>query len=451
MGSDPLHPAAAKSLDAAAEKLIGLLTQEPIEPQSDRGPFPTRKHVGETITDKDMIGEPLLGWSDISGRTVGRYFVANGRQISMKGEGYIELRRLADRLLRTKPFSTGLSPTFIEDEIFIWCRARFRSDTAESFTSYLLTRVGEEVRVHQVVVPIAAIEIERAFKLGDAHVISLTAEFFDRALAHTLTKVPADAQQHVVAHFAKLKKKHVGSTAVQLELYGEKRFVDDQAYSISSDMAAVLRFMSPPAMTATVAFPCFPTGEEHTPTRTIFEKSDGDGVAFHTGLLHSAMYNYRMPFADLDEMMKGGLAQLAIFFKPGSLTEHQRRVRGALLAFTRGVGSYDPNDRLMYAMTAAEHLLLRDASEPIQGNVGERMAFVIVKGADERKAVVSAFKRAYQLRSQYVHHLVSVEEDEALQAFFRNMWLLLFTVVSNMTRFDSQAEFLDAIDRVKFS
>lgn len=451
MSKEELHPKAAEALDSAAEKLVGMLVQEPLDINTEGGPFGTRKHVGETITDADMVGEPLLGWSDSSGRMVGRYFVLKRRQIALKGEDYVELRRLADRALRTKPFRECLSPTFVEDEIFIWCRARFRGERKENFSSYLLHRVKEEVRAHHIFVPIASIEIERPFKLGDVRVLTLSSEFFDKALAHSVARVPEDAKQHVVRHFEKLKRKHVGSTAIEIVLTGEKQFVEDQAYSTASDMAAVLRFLSPPALSATIAFPCYPTGEEHAPARTIFEKVEGDGIATHSALLHSAMYNYRMPFAELDEKMKGGLGNLALFFRSHSLTEHQKRVRGALLAYSRGVGSYDPNDRLLYAMTAAEHLLLRDASEPIQGNVGERMAFVISKAPDDRKAVVSTFKRAYQLRSQYVHHLVSVEDDEALQAFFRNMWVLLFTAVANMMKFDSQSDFLDAIDRVKFS
>jgi hypothetical protein len=445
-----LHPEAAKSLDAAAEKLMDLFAVEPLEVQTEGGPFSSRKHVGGPITDKDMIGEPLLGWSDITGNTVGRYFVLNRQQISLKGPDYVELRRLSDRVLATKPFRTGLSQTFVEDEIFIWCRARYRNEIEEGFSSYLLRRMGDEVRAHHLIVPIASIEIERPFKLGDVQVTTLSPELFDKALAYSRTKAPDDAQEHIAAHFDKLKRKHVGSAAVEVELTGEKRFVEDQAYAIASDMAAILRFLSPLALSSTVAFPCYPAGEEHMPSRTIFAR-EGDGLSIHSALLHNGIYNYKMSFSELDEKMRGGLANLAAFFGAAPLTEHQKRVRGALLAYSRGIGSYDPNDRLLYAMTAAEHLLLRDASEPIQGNVGERMAFVIFKAPDDRKAVVSTFKRAYQLRSQYVHHLVSVEDDEALQAFFRNMWLLLFAAVANMGKFKSQADFLDAIDRVKFS
>src|SRR5215213_6649159 len=105
----------------------------------------------------------------------------------------------------------------------------------------------------------------------------------------------------------------------------------------------------------------------------------------------------------------------------------------------------------MCAMSAAEHLLLRDASEPVQGNVADRMAFLIGSGRTERQKIVSSFKRSYQLRSKYVHHLNDVEDEEALEDFFVFMWRMLFSAVAGMHRFGDHSTFLDEIDKVKFS
>jgi hypothetical protein len=445
------HPEAAKSLDQLAEGLIGRFECRSLQPQAEGGPFPTRKTVGETITDADIIGEPLLGWSDWSGRYVGRYFVLDRQEISLKGESYAALRRLAERIARTKPFKGKLSQQFVEDEVFIWCRAKYRGDSNEAFSDYMTKRAHDEIRSHHLIVPIASIEIEHPFKLGDVRVITLRPDFFAGARAAAEREAPKEGLPYILEHLKEFEKEFLGWTAIEMDLTGERQFVMDEIHAIASDMAAVLRFFTPAAVSATIASPCFPAGGEHIPKRTIIDVHAGGGLSIHGGLLYTALYNHRMPHADLDERMKGGLANLAQFFRRAELTEHQKRVRGALFAYSRGIASYDRNDRLIYAMTAAEHLLLRDASEPIQGNVGERMAFLIANDADSRKAVVASFKAAYALRSKYVHHLASVEEDAALQSFFTNMFVMLFTVVQNMPRFTTHSDFLDEIDRVKFS
>jgi hypothetical protein len=94
---------------------------------------------------------------------------------------------------------------------------------------------------------------------------------------------------------------------------------------------------------------------------------------------------------------------------------------------------------------------LKDAGEPIQQNVGERIAFLIDENPQNRKHIVSNFKKAYQLRSSYVHHLNSVNDEQTLQDFYRNTFLLLYVVIADMKSHTNHAEFLDYIDNKKFS
>ncbi len=175
------------------------------------------------------------------------------------------------------------------------------------------------------------------------------------------------------------------------------------------------------------------------------------GFGMTSGIVHHAMHNYCMTFAELDEKMRMGFSKLAIFFDGTKLNDHQQRVRGALMSYSRGIGSFDQDDRLVYAMTAAEHLLLKDGNEPIQGNVGERMAFIIEQDVAGRKRVAATFKQAYALRSKYVHHYRSIDDQTVLGEFFYDMYRLLFVAISNMDRVPSQAAFFEMLDNAKFS
>jgi hypothetical protein len=72
------------------------------------------------------VGEPLLAWSDLSGKISGRYFVHDRQEIALRDEGFRQLRRLVEKVLRTRPFSRGFSESFIEEETFRWWRATIR-------------------------------------------------------------------------------------------------------------------------------------------------------------------------------------------------------------------------------------------------------------------------------------------------------------------------------------
>jgi hypothetical protein len=452
MDANQIHPKAKEALDTAGEDLLTTLAVKPLQGAGGTDPFPTRKHLGPTITEADMIGEPLASWSDASGRTLGRWFVEDGQEISLTGEAYVGLRRVAERFLRTKPFTEGLSNEFVEEEIFLWCRARFRKQTRELLTDAIGRRAIEEIRDHHLLVPLSSLEIERPFKLGNVAVTFLPPKMFDDALEHAKSRLPQESHGPIGERMAEFKRKLGGAAAVEIRLRGETRYVQDRAYSVATEMAAVLRFLSPAAVSHVLAFPCFPAGGEHTPTRTILTVSSKGGIAISEGVIHGGgIYNYRMTFADLDERMRAGMTQLALFFNGKELNDHQQRVRGALFSYSRGIASFDPNDRLIYAMTALEHLLLRDTSEPIQASVGDRMAFLIGPDAAARKQVVSNFKKAYQLRSRYVHHLASVENEEVMQTFFLNAFQIMFVAIANMTRFESHSEFLNRLDDAKYA
>lgn len=446
-----LHPGAAAAFDADGDRLVGLLRASPVKP-GQRGSFTSRIPVGPTITDQDMVDEPLMEHVDPQGEILSRYFFDKKRRVGLEGDAYLELRRFVDKAGRTKPFSDGLSREFLEKEAFKWCRAKFRDPGKPPLSAHLLDLYRAEVKSRRVLVPIIGIEFEKPFILGDVRVSNIRNDIFDRGLAYTLGVRPAEDHDDIKNGIEHLRKKHLGWTAVEVVVRGEERFAYDRAFAIASDMAAVFRFMTPAAVRSNLPFPCFAADKSRVPTRAAYMVDDETGgLGMTSGIVHNAMHNYCMSFAELDEKMKLGFNRLAMFFDGTKLNDHQLKVRGALMAFSRGIGSFNQDDRLVYAMTAAEHLLLKDGNEPIQGNVGERMAFIIEQDVQARKKVAATFKQAYALRSKYVHHYRSIDDQAVLDEFFFNMYRLLFIAVSKMDRVPSQAAFFEMLDDAKFS
>ncbi|MET1111140.1 MAG: hypothetical protein ABWX67_06395 [Allosphingosinicella sp.] len=444
-----LHAGAAKAIDTDGQALLAMRVTRPVEVASAPA-FESRRESVETITEADLIGEPLLAWSDLAGKVVARYFVQNGHEVALRDDGFRQLRRLVEKILGTRPFSQGVSENFVEEEVFKWWRATLRGETEGPLSAHLLDITASSVRPHRLLVPLSSIEIERAFILGDALVTPIDSAMFERMGAKAAAKFPDSADQ--IREACKRMRHELGHlTAVGVEIIGELEFARDKAREVAFDMASVLRFMSPAAVSWNITFGCFPHGCDLAPSTTVIEMTDGEISTVSTGMLHSGFFNWKVPFAELDELMKQGFRNCAAFFEKAPLSEFKQRVKKAIDAYSQGVASYDTANRLIYAMSAAEHLLLRDASEPIQTGVGERMAFLIATEAEDRRATVGNFKKAYALRSKQVHHLGGVDDEEVLATFFRNMWVMLFQAMQAMPRFEKHSDFLDAIDRVKFT
>jgi hypothetical protein len=104
-------------------------------------------------------------------------------------------------------------------------------------------------------------------------------------------------------------------------------------------------------------------------------------------------------------------------------------------------------------LVTLESLLLKGSSEPIQQNVGERMAFALSPNRLVRMKIVSNFKQVYDLRSKFLHHGNDVESVhvDALQEFMLNVWNCLRLVIHSHNKFQTREQLIEAIDNVKFA
>lgn len=439
-----LHPDAAASIDADGEALLRVAETGSLRRQSS-SEFKSRQTAAETITDADIVGEPLLTSADITGRTTSRYFPRDGKLVALRGEGYAALRRLVEKVRNARPFKEGLSEEFVEVEIFKWWRARLRHETDKSLSAQLLETCAAAVKRHKILVPLANIEIERAFVLGEVLVTPIGTALFDASETQSLARFPERADD-IRASSQQLRRDFAHLTGVCADVIGEHDYAQARAMAVATDIADVLRFMSPAAISWDIVFACMPVGMEHEPARTTFDVTGGELRLISSGMISRAPFRWRVSAAELDGHMNDGFRNCAVFFESRPLAGFEKRVKTAISAYSQGIATSDIRSRLIYAMSAAEHLLLRDENEPIQAAVGDRMAFMIAKTVEDRLAVVANFKKAYALRSKQVHHLAGVSDEETLSVFFTNMFLMLTNAMDNMPRFKEHQDFLKAID-----
>lgn len=109
----------------------------------------------------------------------------------------------------------------------------------------------------------------------------------------------------------------------------------------------------------------------------------------------------------------------------------------------------NPSDKLVYILVALESFLL--GNESIQNTISDGMAYFISSNKQERISIVENLKKAYGLRSKFIHHGETIEDLETLKEFMLNVWMFFSLVIQNANRFDNRKQFFKAIEDEKYS
>jgi len=95
-------------------------------------------------------------------------------------------------------------------------------------------------------------------------------------------------------------------------------------------------------------------------------------------------------------------------------------------------------------------LLLKNRTEPIQQNIGERLAFCI-GNVEQRKSVIQNVKKVYDIRSSFVHHGENLENQKTLIEFLLNVRIFFLQLLKIHDKFTQKSEFIGKIKEMKLS
>ena len=366
----------------------------------------------------------------------------------MQNEVYEKLRLLSERVAKISWVRNFLGQKYVEKVLFLWCRENFSLLEQASFTDFLTAKAKTVIKTQTVCVPIALMEIEEDFTFGPVEIISLTAEFIEeREQARMLMSSTQLDQTQLL--FADISKKIQGLAAIRFNMRGADNHVKLQCYNLAKDIIGLIRLYSTAAYNPWIVCPCDVLGLETAPSKTLLSYSDRD-FSFSEGSATSNLRHWRLSNFEIKNIRNRGLEVMARLVKTDNLSKFQSRVRSSLLTYSKGITSTDLGDRLVYTFSAMEALLIRDASEPIQQNLGERMAFLIEVDPTTRQAIVKNVKDAYAIRSRYIHYRIQISDEKALEIFIRNARATLDAAINNMDAFPTQTDFIDGTDRIKF-
>jgi len=448
MATFDFHPSARKAIDDRGTALLTKFQEHSIAPRPPPS-FPTERPIAATFTDKDVLGDLIFGEQDIIGNLVARYAGIEGKVYGLATDAYRDLRRLVDQVAKTPWVEEAVGKEFIEDQIFLWCRANFQSSALVSLASHLLSSASDSVSRFTVWVPVAHLEVEHTFEFGPVRIAPITAEMLDEREQKFAAKQPEHGTK-VKTYYDRLRREIQGRAAIVIELEAEAKHAQRRGLEVAEVVIALLRMYSPAAFVPRLVCTCAVVGSEYVPTTLVMSYGAGEAFTMARGMSKPTPHEWRISGKEWAAMRSQSLQSLPDLIYEAGLTDFQKRLRVSLLAYSKGTTLRDINDRLVYTLSALEGLLLRDGSEPIQQNLGERLAFALERDATRRQEIVQNVREIYQMRSRYIHHRASVVEEEAVEKFIASARALFDGAMANASKFKTAREFVEAIDRVKF-
>lgn len=445
-----LHPDSKRSLDDNATKLLSRVSARPRETiPVDPGSFPIERPVTSEVRFTGPIREALV---NSSGQTVAKMVASAEGNMGLFGDDYASMENLGKQFQKNAKLQNKVSIEFIVDKIFDWVMAEHRAKTPASMSDFVAKACHDVIDKFEITIPINELYIESEFSFGRVGMTTLQAGVFDEldqaAEKHDQTEKERAAGQQ---WRQKLRQRLQGRAAAVVTLEAERIRATQIAIDEATHSLGVLRLYHPAHLAPEATSYCTLLGHEHQITELVFARPEGRLPFISERVIGYVAKDWCISNQNLAEYRSMGFENLNDALKRDEKSQFEERVIDATLLYSEGVLKHSIRDRLMYYLAALESLLLKDRNEPLQQNIGDRLAFFIGENLEERRAVVANVKFVYEQRSSFLHHGEIIKLDERMDKFCHNLWLFFVKVAMSLRQYQTMAEFWKAIEDIKYS
>lgn len=448
-----LHPEAIEWLDRSANEIRQALEEIPREPLRTPNPrFEPDILPSGTLTEDDVRSIPYMEYIDQHTRQVVRVVFDTGtKAFQLSTTACRDLTSLSKRLASRPELRTLVGTSAIRRTLLLWLQESLDgADECPSCSDHLLDRLPSDIEDFEVWIPIAFLSVESELSLGRVTFKAISAALFDDWQRRYEQARPESERDAIRREMQRRRQRMQGLAAATLRVHAERDKAIEIALEAAERSTALLRFFSPETCTTAAASYIRPLGHENFQhyEAWILRPDGSPGYSAHK----LPPYPVYVVLSDekqkqLNDLGLRGLQELAATEKPSDL---QKRLLDALLIYSRSVIARDAVDKLVYVLVALESMLLRNNTEAIQQNAGERLAFAVGATAQERQRIATLVRNCYSYRSEFLHHGQTKEDREKVGEFLEYSWRFFRELIVKHQSFESKAELIDALDARKF-
>jgi hypothetical protein len=466
-----IHPSAIQNFNKKAQELISLI-KEFIENSTKKNSFPTDLYISANLTKDDIIGEVVESTINNNGETIEKFFRIKNKIYGLREEDYKELKKVSERIQLLPAFTKSISLSYIEEKLFEWVKSAFLSkDSNILFMEYFQNEAKVIIQSFSLWIPIANLGVENPFSIGKSEIIPLSKAKLDDWEATYLANLNPDSladldvkylenlnfeqiKKNLADTFHSIRKDYQGLACVVTTIEAEQKYAHDYALEQAQKITSILSILSGAVSVPNDKSFSQIKGSENISQAALFFEINNKITNISQGIIEkNSPRTFMINGEILQEMNTMGLGKISylLALEPEELRPFEKQVLTFLLLYSKASFTDEPIEKLVYILSALESILLRPDNEPIQQNLGERLAFFISDKLDERKAIVKNLRSVYGFRSKYIHHGSSSSELETIQEFLFFVFRFFIMLINNFHVFSQKEDFLNYIDDKKLS
>lgn len=414
-----IHPDARKSFDEKANILLQQVISDPNASQNKASSISS-----EIVFQKVEVAEVTSSgyFTELDGE-VAKTIAHNGNVFGLFDEDYRNLVRLSEAFQKRKGVSRFVGVEAIKNEIFSWIASTYKKESTSSMCDAVLPALEEQIKEVEVWLPLHRTVIESDIEIGKCVIKTITKEMIDDW--HDLIKPHSvNSKEETEVYLAEERRKFQGFAAATIKLTAESHRASEIAIEEAEKALSVLRLFTASSFHPQISSYCVLLGREHYEGVSEFVVEHDRIVGFSERTLDTHSPFSRFTQSDIQENFQSGMKELGELLAKDEPTPFEEEFLNGIFQYSKGCLTRDISDKLIHILVGIESLLLKDGNEPIQKNIGERMAALIGSTAKDRKAIIDVVTKTYSLRSSFIHHgkRVSIDDMALIQEFMMSVW-----------------------------
>jgi hypothetical protein len=443
------HPDAAARFDELAQHILDSVKS--FGPAHPPPSVKTEIHPVVEIPASDIIGEIKVDQSAVNllGEEVARYWDANGFRVGWEGEEFGKIKELARKFAGVAPIKGQVSEAFLCNETFNWLRSTLERQRTDSLSEYIANGCASVIEDNEIWIPVYQTYSSQDFTLGEVEFRTVSKAMMDDWF-HRL--FPEGIKDPSAAYAINRERSQIqAAIAARICVKAERQRAREIAQSSANEAVGLLRFLSHVNWTCRIVSYSQPLGKQNTlQSVELFVK--------HGSILNSnkEAIDQGPPAWNIDDargLSPGLFEDLQKLAADRRSTEFRRDLYDALQLYSRNPVAASVSHKIVFVIAAIESMLLKDSNEPIQKNLGERMAFLVGKSLDERKRIVANVDEFYRIRSRLIHHgrEAGATDVQAIDLFFFLVWWTFRHLLASLDQHKTKAELISALEDRKLS
>jgi len=445
-----IHPNALENFNQKAAQILTFI--KCIEPNDVQFPsFDPGIHPSVIINASDVLNDPIHRATDIDNFTVCLYLNSE-LSIGILEDGCLELRKVVDNLFKIKEVNRKVSIKTLDYLMCIWIKNKFNDSNFCDFMEFLCTHLARLIDEYNIFIPIELLHIEKSFTIGSVAFKPFTKESIDELESRAINQSQDSHRQELAKMlFDKRIREFQGHAIATISLEAESERAYEIAIEETNTALSMLRIFSASAQEPLSYYPCAVWGSSNISRGYLMVLKEGNLNQLTIKTLDRRPMPEYLDNKTIENLFSAGLNILDKLLQLEERNPFQKKLLDSLILYSRSVVSKDIADKLVYILASLESIFLRNNSEPIQQNLGERIAFLIGDSMDKRKRITRVMRDIYGLRSRFVHHGVSINDYEKMREFMMYAWQAIISLIQISNSVQTMDDLLDELDDRKLS